>query len=85
MSVKGAYPWAEKEALYRTFTDAELEFARKDARETAEIWRGISGPDEGWYMDDACTIASEINRRAARRERRRNRSAAPPAEAVAIA
>lgn len=57
---KGSYPFSGKQAQYRKYTIAELNFAIKDATEA----RDVCGPDTfGWYSDDVCTIRDELNRR----------------------
>lgn len=63
MSTKGAYPWAEKQAQYATMSNRELSFAREDAYAAAKAMRGVDVVAEGWYMDDACTIAQEQTKR----------------------
>jgi hypothetical protein len=61
--------FAATEARAARMSDAELHYARTDARETAEIWdRGDvdSDPDQnaGYYRDEASVYAREQNRRA---------------------
>lgn len=59
----GGYPFADKEKHYRGHTDAQLSFAHKDALEAAKA-AGTHDPHaEGWYRDDAATIAKERARR----------------------
>ncbi|GEM_PF-6170634 len=68
---KGQYPFARKEAQYANYTDAELQYALNDARETRDIWDAASrklGHEPGtteaananWYADDVHTIGKEI-------------------------
>jgi len=66
-STKGAYPFALKEAQYEGYTDAMLDFARKDAHEAAQNMKGHDGMAENWYMDDVHTISAEIRRRQGKR------------------
>ena len=61
--------FAATETRAAEMTDEELDFARTDARETAEIWdRGDvdSDPDRnaGYYRDEASVYAREQDRRA---------------------
>lgn len=66
------YPFAEKEAQYAKYTDAELHYALLDAREAAkaedEMAKAGHGLSRyGWYADDVHTIAAEINKRKRRK------------------
>ncbi len=59
------YPFAEKEAQYAKYSDAELHYALADAREAAkaedEMAReGMGLAKHGWYRDDMLTIAQEV-------------------------
>ena len=63
-----AYPFAWKIAQYRDASDAALAFARTDASDAARALAGLAPNASGlcpssWYMDDASTIAAEIERR----------------------
>jgi hypothetical protein len=60
--------WNAAEERARRMTNRELELARRDARETAEIWdrAGLENdPDRnaGYYRDEATVYAREQNRR----------------------
>jgi len=57
------YPWAQKEAHYKTFNMDALLFSRDDAMKAAIAMRGWNPEKEGWYEDDMHTICAEINRR----------------------
>lgn len=68
------YPFAEKEAQYAAYTDAQLHYALADARKTAkaedEMAKSGHGLSRyGWYADDVHTIAAEIRKRRAPRTR----------------
>ncbi len=59
------YPFAEKEAQYAAYTDAQLQYALADAREAAkyedEMAKSGHGLSRyGWYADDVHTIAQEV-------------------------
>jgi len=63
-----AYPFAWKERQYRGMSDEALAWARTDASAAALSMRGMGPNSRGmspssWYMDDAATIAAEIERR----------------------
>jgi hypothetical protein len=60
---KGSYPFAEKEAQYAGFTDAQLAYARKDAAAAMRAMAGHDPKAEAWYADDVHTIAAEQMRR----------------------
>jgi len=64
-STKGAYPFAMKEELYRTYTNDQLHWALKDAKEARENMRGHDTLAEAWYADDVHTILAELRRRGA--------------------
>ena len=53
--------FAATEARAADMTDAELAYARKDARETAELWDHGDDPDgnSGYYRDEATVYARE--------------------------
>ena len=53
--------FAATEARTADMTDAELFFARTDARETAELWDHGDDPDgnSGYYRDEASVYARE--------------------------
>lgn len=73
----GPYPWREKQAQYAGYTDAQLQYAHKDALEAAKAMKGY--PAESWYHDDAFTIRDEIEyRQDPKRRRRRPKSASNP-------
>jgi hypothetical protein len=60
--------WNRIEERARTMTSAQLHYARKDARETAELWdrAGLENdPDRnaGYYRDEATVYAREQDRR----------------------
>lgn len=60
--------WNAAEERARRMTNRELELARRDARETAEIWdrAGLENdPDRnaGYYRDEATVYAKEQKRR----------------------
>lgn len=73
------YPWAEKEAQYAGYTDAELHYARLDARKARDVMEqnarelersgaGHGAVEQarqaaGWYADDVSTILSELHKR----------------------
>jgi hypothetical protein len=59
----GGYPFAEKEKHYRKHTDAQLDYAHKDALEAASAMKDHDPVAHGWYMDDAATISQERRRR----------------------
>ena len=68
------YPFAEKEAQYAAYSDAQLHYALADAREAAkaedEMAKAGHGLSRyGWYADDVHTIAAEIRKRRAPRTR----------------
>ena len=60
---KGAYPFAEKKARYRKYTNWDLAFARADIIETIANWP--DGPNAAWYADDLHTVCEEMSRREA--------------------
>lgn len=60
---KGAYPFADKQRQYRSYTIPQLRFALKDAADTARLWKGQDPATENWYRDDVFTISDEIKRR----------------------
>lgn len=60
--------WNRAEERARRMSNRELELARRDARETAEIWdrAGLENdPDRnaGYYRDEATVYAREQDRR----------------------
>lgn len=59
--------WQEKA---KGMTDAQLLYVIKDAREAAKAMRGHDPVSEGWYEDEANTMAQELYRR--RQGKRRN-------------
>jgi len=59
--------WQEKA---KGMTDAQLLYVIKDAREAAKAVRGHDPVSEGWYEDEANTMAQELYRR--RQGKRRN-------------
>jgi len=59
----GGYPFVEKEKHYKGHTDAQLDFAHKDALKAAEAVKDHDPTAHGWYMDDAATIHKEIRAR----------------------
>jgi hypothetical protein len=65
LEAKGSYPFSDKEAQYKGYTDLELFYAIQDAGRAARNFRGVPGEEstEGWYMDDVGTIGSEMRRR----------------------
>lgn len=68
MSTKGHYDFVVREELYRTYTDSQLEHAKKDAITSRENMRGYDITAENWYADDVHTILAEIIRRRTRGE-----------------
>jgi hypothetical protein len=67
MQGKGPYPFAEKQARYRAFSDAALAWSLRDAIEARNICGSIDLATYGWYADDASTITDEIARRQGKR------------------
>jgi hypothetical protein len=70
-----SYPFTEMEERYATYTDAQLAYALKDAREAARnedelAKRGHRLAQYGWYADDVHTVAAEIRRRQTRKNPR---------------
>lgn len=63
MSTKGAYPFAEKQEKYASYTLAQLRYAAKDAAQAARAMKGHDPMAENWYMDDYYTLSDEIRRR----------------------
>jgi antirestriction protein len=66
-STKGSYPFADKQKQYRGYSDAQLDYAVKDASDAAKAMKGHSAKGdpsaENWYRDDVATIRQEIERR----------------------
>lgn len=60
--------WTVTEAKAARMTDAQLVYARRDAREAAEALEGavVPGKDAGYYRDEASVYARELARRVAR-------------------
>jgi len=69
---KPHYPFAEKEKLYATFTDARLYSAMQDAMATSRAQQGWNEAGANWYLDDYHTIVKEIQKR--KRAKKRNPS-----------
>lgn len=70
MSTKGPYPFADKEAQYKGYSEEMLQFAVKDAAKARDCVRDFDPVAESWYTDDVSTIRAEINRREAKRVKR---------------
>jgi hypothetical protein len=72
-----SYPFAEMEERYAGYTDDQLAYALKDAREAARnedamAKQGHPLAQYGWYADDVHTIGAEIMRRRKAKARRAN-------------
>ena len=67
---KPHYPFAEKEKLYATFTDARLYSAMQDAMATSRAQQDWNPTGANWYLDDYHTIVKEIQKR--KRAKKRN-------------
>ncbi len=52
--------WEESAA---SMTAAQLHYAAVDCFQTAQNWRGVDTVVEGYYIDQGCTFADELNRR----------------------
>lgn len=54
------------EEAAETMTDAQLHYASVDCFYTASNWRGVDSVVEGFYLDQGCTFADALRRRARR-------------------
>jgi hypothetical protein len=75
-----SYPFTEMEERYAGYTDDQLAYALKDAREAARHEDAMAKAGHGlarygWYADDVHTIGAEIMRRRKSKIRRANPAA----------
>jgi hypothetical protein len=66
----GGYPYDKKAKHYRGHSDAELDFARRDAIEASRAAEGHDPHAASWYANDSATIRNEQQRRAKKGGRR---------------